>query len=166
MSRQLSYNYQTPKGTAGSLYDISPYAIDSRVNGGSKAEAMMFGMGAVRGDTPGTNVVVPKAADTADKFEGVILTGYTNMMNMDGDVKIEPLQTVGLLRWGRAWVRVDPDAEDIAYGDKLYLISDGEKAGLFTNDDDDGDNLAIKGRFIGGLGSGNIAPAEIYNQMA
>jgi hypothetical protein len=50
------------------------------------------------------------------------------------------------------------------YGDLLYLINSGSESGLFTNESDDG--LAIKGRFIGSLGTGNVAPVEIYNQMA
>jgi len=163
MSGQLSYTYQTPKGVAGSLFDISPYSIDSRVNGEASDDAMKFGMGVVQGAAPGTDVKVPAAADTADKFEGVALTGFTQQMNTAGEVKIYNMQTVGILRWGRAWVRVAGSA-DPAYGDSLYLIKSGSERGMFTNDSDSGANIAINGKFIGSPGTGGTAPAVIYNQ--
>ena len=164
MSGQLSYGYQTPKGIPGGLVDINAYSIDSRVNDEASPDVMKFGMGAMRGSVPGTNVLVPAAGMTAEEFEGVIMTGFTNQRNMAGDVMIHPLQTVGILRWGRAWVRVDP-AVTPAYGDPLYLITAaGDTRGMFTNDPSG--NLAINGRFIGGLGTGSVAPVVIYNQKA
>ena len=162
MSGQLSYNYSTPKGVAGGLFDISPYSIDSRVNGEVKPDALMFGMGAVQGANPGVNVLVPDDTFEPAMFEGVVLTGFTQEMNMAGDVKIYPLQTVGILRWGKCWARVAGGVTP-TYGDQLYLVIDGDEAGLFTNDEEDG--VAVNGRFIGGLGTGDIAPVEIFNQL-
>lgn len=161
--RQTSYSYQTPKGVAGGLFDISPKSIDSRINGETTADALKFGMGAVQGATPGTDVKVPTDTDTADKFEGLVLTGFVGEMDMAGDQKLQPKQTVGILRYGKAWARVAPGVT-VQYGDALYLINEGEDAGLFTNDDEDA--IAVKGRFIGPLDSSDIAPVEIYNQMA
>lgn len=163
MSGQLSYSYQTPKGVAGSLIDLSPHSIDSRVNGESSAKTMRFGMGVVRGDNPGTDVLVPNNDSENSQFEGLVLTGFTNQMDMGGKVIISPLQTVGVLRWGKAWARV---ANGIApaYGEPLYVIKSGDDAGLFTNIATD--NLAVNGKFIGSLGTGDIAPVEIYNQKA
>ena len=163
MSMRNSYTYQTPKGVAGGLMDISPYSIDSRVNGETDADALKFGMGAVQGGSPGVDVVVPNDADTADKFEGVVMTGYTNEMDMLGDVRIQHLKTVGILRYGKAWARIVKGITP-AYGDALYLVNDGTDAGLFTNDATD--TLEINGRFIGTAGTGDIAPVEIYNQKA
>ena len=163
MSGQLSYSYQTPKGVAGGLLDISPYAIDSRINGEEEYGALKFGMGAVQGDNPGVNVLIPSTSSAASDFEGVVLTGFTQMMNTEGAANIAPLQTVGILRWGRAWVRL-ADGITPVYGESLYLIKTGDDAGLFTNDSGGGANFAVNGRFIGGLGSGDIAPVEIYNQ--
>ena len=162
---QLFYGYTTPKGVAGGLMDIAPYAINSRVNSEDEPGVLKFGMGAVVGTTPGVDVLVPDTDSTPSQFEGLVLTGFTNQMSMTGDVRIFPKQTVGLLRYGNAWARIDPDSTP-AYGDQLYLITDGETAGLFTNDDGNGDNLAINGRFIGGPDAGDIAPVEIYNQSA
>ena len=163
MSGQLSYTYHTPKGVAGGLFDISPYSIDSRVNGENDENKMMFGMGAVQGEIPGTDVRIPAAGDTADKFEGLILTGFTNQMNLTGEIKIFHQQTVGILRFGKAWARVVSGITP-SYGDDLYLVKNGNDAGLFTNVADG--HLAVNGRFIGDLGTGDIAPVEIYNQKA
>jgi len=164
MGGQLSYTYQTPKGVAGALVDISPYSIDSRTNTETQVDAMLFGMGVVVGNNPGSDVRVPTDTNTAADFEGVCMTGYTQQMTMTGEVHVYPAQTVGVLRWGRAWARV-VDGVIPAYNDPLYLVIDGPDAGLFTTDDGGGDNLLINGRFYGGLGNGNIAPVEIHNQL-
>ena len=99
--KQTSYTYRTPHGAAGSLYDISPYSIDSRVNGEESNDAMLFGMGVVVGDAPGQDVVVPKSTSTIKEFEGVAMTGYTQEMFMNGQVDVRPAQIVGVLRWGK-----------------------------------------------------------------
>jgi len=163
MSGQLSYSYQTPKGIAGSLIDISPYAIDSRINAEVTTGVLKFGMGAMQGDIPGVNVLVPIDTMSIEQFEGVVMTGFTQMHDLEGNVAIPSLATVGVLQFGRAWVRI-PDGVEPVYGESVYLIVDGDDAGLFSNDDDGGANLAINGTFIGGPGTGSIAPAIIYNQ--
>jgi len=160
MSGQLSYSYQTPRGIAGSLYDLAPYAINSRLNAEDTPGALKYGMGAIIGDTPGVSVLAPGAAATPEQFEGIVMTGFTNQMNMQGEVNIYPQQTVGVLRYGNAWVRVAPD-EEPEYGDSLYLIITGANAGMFSTIDT---NMPVMGRFIGGLGTGNIAPVELFNQ--
>ena len=164
MSGQTSYDFRTPKGVAGALVDISPKSIDSRINSETDAAAMRFGMGVVVGDKPGVNVRVPVSTNAVADFEGVLLNGYTQQMTMAGNVQVYPAQTVGVLRWGRAWARV-ADGVTPVYNDPLYLITSGADAGLFTNDDGGGANLAVNGRFYGGLGNGNIAPVEIHNQL-
>lgn len=160
---QKSYSYTTPKGVAGGLMDLTPYQIDSRINGETAPGALKFGMGVVQGATPGTNVVRPTAAATADKFEGLVLTGFTQEMDAAGNVNIQPKQTVGVLRYGKAWARLPKDTA-VAYGDKLYLITAGDDAGLFTNAATG--NLAVNGRFVGAADSVGIAPVELYNQQA
>lgn len=159
---QTSYNYTTPKGVAGSLYDLAPYQVESRVNGETAAGALKFGMGVVQGSAPGANVALPTSTATADKFEGLLLTGFTQEMDSAGDVTIRPKQTVGVLRYGKAWARVSKDTT-ASYGDKLYLVTSGDDAGTFTNDASG--NLAVNGRFVGAVDSVGIAPVEIYNQM-
>lgn len=164
MSGQLNYTYQTPVGVAGGLYDLSPKSIDARINGETDVAKLKFGMGVVQGSNPGTDVLVPVAASTLEQFEGVIMNGFTNEMGMTGEVCIFPRQTVGVLRWGRLWVRV-ADGVEPAYGESLHLIIDGADAGKFTNTAGT-DTLEINGIFIGALGTGNVAPAMLYNQKA
>jgi len=161
MAGQMNYGFQTPRGIAGSLYDLAPYEIVSRLNGEVTPGVMLFGMGAVIGDVPGVNVMVPETDATAAEFEGVIMTGFTNQMNMAGDVNIYPQQTVGILRWGNAWVRI-PDDVAPDYGEDVFLIITGSDAGKFTNDSAAG--ISINARFIDKPGTGSIAPIQIFNQ--
>ncbi|MDR2359668.1 MAG: hypothetical protein LBD85_00075 [Oscillospiraceae bacterium] len=160
---QLSYNYTTPKGVAGGLYDISPYSVDSRQNGEESANALKFGMGAVQGATPGVDIKRPASSDTEDKFEGLVLTSFVSEMDMLGEIKLYPSQTVGVLRYGKAWARIASDLTT-SYGEPLYLIKSGADAGLFTNSESG--NLAVNGRFIGTADSSDIAPVELYNSPA
>ena len=163
MSAQLSYSYQTPRGVPGGIMDISPYRIDSRANGETAPGILKFGMGAMQGDTPGVNVLRPLAGDTADAFEGIVMTGFTQQQTMLGELELMPQQVVGIMRWGTAWVRVASGAAP-QYGDPLNLVISGPDAGKFTTSA--AGTLAIKGRFIGGLGTGPVAPVELFNQLA
>lgn len=162
MSVQTSYNFATPKGVAGSLFDLAPYSIDSRINGEADAGVLKFGMGAIQGTAPGSDVKVPATGATAATFEGVVLNGFNTQQTMQGVVEILPSQTVGILRYGKAWARIKTGITP-AYGDALYLVISGDDAGAFTNAAGD-DTIAVKGRFIGAKGTGNVAPVELYNQ--
>lgn len=169
MSVQTAYNYATPQGVAGGLYDLSPYVSDSRLNGETAAGDLKFGMGVVCGSAPGVNVKRPAAGATAGKFEGIVMNGFTTEHDVNGNVVITPGQTVGVLRYGRIWARTKAGITP-GYDDPLYLIISGDNAGLFTNAADvpaEGAasvTIAVKGRFIGGKGSGNVAPVELFNQ--
>ena len=72
---QNSYSYKTPKGVAGGLLDLSPYSVDSRINGETTPGALKFGMGVVQGATPGTNVKLPTSASTADNESSNTIIG-------------------------------------------------------------------------------------------
>ena len=164
MSIRTDYSYQARLGIPGTLYDISPHAIDSRQNAEDAAGVMRFGIGVMQGDTPGTNVRVPAAGDTLATFEGLSMGSQTFDMNMEGELKVRPHQTVGVLRWGRAWARV-ASGLTIKYGEPVFLIISGDDAGLLTNiTGAAGSSIALNAMFIGGLGSGDTAPIEIYNQ--
>ncbi len=169
MGVQTAYNFATSRGVAGGLYDLSPYASDSRLNGETVAGALKFGMGVVGGSAPGANVKRPAAGATPANFEGIVMTGFTTEQDINGNVVVMPGQTVGLLRYGRVWVRIK-DGIAPEYGEPLHLIVDGDDAGLFTNAADvpaegaASKTIAVKGRFIGGKGSGNVAPVELFNQ--
>lgn len=163
MSGQKSYGYATPRGIAGSLYDLSPYTIDSRINGETDPKSLKYGMGVIQGTTPGLSVKLPAAGTSTEIFEGIAMTGMTAQQDMNGGIDVAPLQTVGVLRQGRAWARVVADSA-VSYGDSLYLVISGDNAGLFTNASAE-DCILVSGRFIGKKGAGNIAPVELYQKQ-
>lgn len=162
MAVQTQYTQQVPLGAAGGLYDLTSHAVDIRING-EEAGRLRFGMGVVRGDKPGENVLLPTAADTAANFEGVVLNSGTHEMDCQGDCRLFPGDSLGVMVYGRVWVRVAPDLE-IEYGNPVYLCADGDHAGCFTNVSQEGKTIPVKARFIGRQGSGNIAPLELFNQ--
>ena len=158
---RTNYSYQMPRGVAGSLYDLAPYAIVSRLNDETETGRMKYGMGAMQGTSPGATVAIPGQTSQAREFEGIVMTGFTTEMDMDGDVAIRHQQTVGMLRYGNAWARI-PEGLEPLYGQNVFLITNGANAGLFTNVATG--NMAINARFIGGRGTGNVAPVELFNQ--
>jgi len=163
MLMRNNYGFQTQRGVPGTLYDMSPHTIDSRQNAEEVLGTMQFGVGVVKGDIPGSNVRLPQSGDTSDMFEGVSMGSQTSYMDMEGNFKVNPKQTIGLLRWGRPWVRVVADLT-IQYGDPVYLVVSGDDRGLFTNEDGGTDTWAINATFVDGLGTSNVAPIQIYNQ--
>lgn len=163
MGVQTTYGYSPSRGLAGGLYDMSPRAVNSRI----AEEQIVFGIGLMPGTAPGRNVVKPSSGASAADFEGIALNGGTQEMDMDGVLNVKAGTSVSVLRYGRAWVRVEPEQE-VEYGDDLYLITDGENAGYFTNSESSGTKVALAGRFIGANGEdgGGIAPVELYNAPA
>ena len=163
MSVQTSYNFATPKGVAGGLYDLSPYAVDSRRNEADDG-VLKFGMGVVVGTTAGNQVKVPAA--TSDKFEGVALNGFSSELDMDGKLTLKKGATVGVLRKGRVWARIKAGVT-VAYGNDVYLIANGANAGLFTNaEEKNGESTVISikitgAKFVGVKGTGDVAPVEL-----
>ena len=156
---QNNYGYTSQRNVPGGLVDSSPRSIISRANGGTTP--VKFGYGVVCGDNPGVNVKLPVATSEAGSFEGVIMSDIVER-DQTGAVASNPTKMLGILEWGKAWVCV-PESLTIAYGEQVYLITNGDDAGKFTNDDGGGDNLAINGRFIGAVDSGDIAPVKLYN---
>lgn len=160
MSVQTSYTNATPRGIAGGLYDLSSHMVDSRRY--NDTARLQFGTGVVIGENPGEDVAKPKAASTAADFEGVVMNGGTTEQTMTGEVYVMAGQTVSVMRYGRIWVRVSPEAHP-AYGKDAFLVTDGEQKGKFTTSDDSATKIAVPMRFIGGRDNG-IVPAELYHQ--
>jgi hypothetical protein len=152
--------YHQQAAVPGGLRDTSPHSIVARANGEATLGAVKFGMGVVQGSVPGTNTKLPVSGSTADMFEGVVMTSV-KQMDLQGVSALGETDTLGVLKWGRAWVRVKGGLT-IAYGEQAYLVNDGDDAGLFTNDENGA--FAVNGKFIGGVESGDIAPVELYNQ--
>lgn len=162
MSAQTSYTQSTPRGAAGALVDLSEHAVNTRINA-ETGFTMMFGLGVVQGSAPGSDIKIPATGATAIKFEGITVNGYTNEMNSEGAVFISPGAAIGVLQYGKIWARIKP-TDAPAYGDKLYLIITGENAGLFTKTTS-GDTIEVtNGIFIGGKGTGDVAPVELFYQ--
>jgi hypothetical protein len=120
-----------------------------------------FGMGVVQGDNPGSDAKLPAAGVVAADFEGVVVAGV-KQMELQGASALEKTDTLGVLQWGRVWVRI-AEGLDVSYGERLYLIHTGENAGLFSNAATNA--IALNGKFIGGKES-DIAPVELFNQSA
>lgn len=158
MAVQTSYSYSTSRGAPGGIYDLSPRAVNAR----SAEEKILFGIGVVQGSTPGSNIAKPTKDSTAAEFEGVSVNGGTQEMDLEGKTVVKAGTTVSVMRHGRVWVRVEADTE-IAYGEDLYLIIDGDCAGCFTNSGSEAAKVAVAGRFIGASGADGIAPVELFN---
>lgn len=156
---QNNYGYSSQQGVPGGLYDSSPRSVISRANGETNPTAIGFGFGVVQGDAPGTNVKLPTTASSEENFEGIVVSGIAEH-DLDGAVRVNPTKMLGVLSWGKVWVRV-PDGITVAYGDKAYLIISGEDAGKFTNDDED--TLDVYAKFITSVDSGDIAAVELFN---
>lgn len=160
MSAQTSYNQATPRGVAGGIYDISDYDIISRINENENG-VMAFGMGVVVGTSKGEQVKVPEGGATLKDFEGVAVNGFSTELDMDGNLRIGNNSTVGVMTNGKIWVRLKAEINP-KYGDSVYLITDGENAGLFSNVSEEETSIEITGaKFIGTKGTGDIAPIEL-----
>ena len=158
---QTRYGFSTPKGGAGGILDIAPYAIDTFINEEATG-VMLHGVGVVAGSTPGTNVKLPAAGATAANFEGVVVNNRTTELDLEGNMHIKTKAALGVMRYGRVYVRI-ADGIEPAYGEAAYLIISGDEAGFFTNVAEG--NVAIKARFVGGKdATAAIAAIELFNQ--
>ena len=159
---RTNYSFAPDLGVAGGLYDMTEHVVDTYNNEANDGD-LKFGMGVVLGTGKG-KAAKPTSSATINDFEGVLLNGGTTEHTMDGDVRILNGNTLGVLKQGRIWARIAEDAEP-AYGKPVLLVVNGTDAGLFTTADDE-DNasnvIAINAKFLGGKGTGDVAPVEIY----
>lgn len=156
---QTAYKYFAGRGIAGGLVDLAPHIIDTFINE-ENTGVLKPGMGVMAGTTAGDQIKIFKTGGSP-VFEGVVNNNRNTEYDLDGHIRIHKGAGVGVVRWGRVWVRV-PAGVTIAYGDGLYIIGAGDNAGFFTNTDNSSANPAVPGRFIGPAENG-IAPAEIYH---
>lgn len=158
MGVQTTYNYGTQKGIAGGLYDLAPHAVDTRI---SEAAKLYHGYGVVKGTTSGSNINLPVATSTAEKFEGLVVNGFTNQQTMDGDTYIEKGQSLGILVYGSAYGCIGTSAVP-KYGETVYLIVAGDEAGKFTTSADEATKIELKAEFLSEADS-NLAPIRFFN---
>lgn len=158
MSVQTSYGFGFPKGVAGGLFDLSAHEVSTRQ---SEGEGVTFGVGVVVGTNKGTDVKLPTADSTADRFEGVVVhNSVMAELDMNNKLNIGEKRTVGCLHHGKIWVKTGENAAP-AYKEKVYLIVEGEEAGLFTTSADTATKVELNARYLGVTDTG-IANAEFF----
>ncbi len=161
MSVQTTYSFSTPVGIPGGIVDLAPYAIDAFANQENDA-VLKPGMGVVAGSAAGT-CKKPVAGSAAGNFLGVVVNGRTTEMGLDGNAYIRNKATVGVMRYGRIYVRVKSGVT-VADGDPLLIFKSGDNCGEFTKTAAD-NTLALAGKFIGPVNNG-VAPVHLYDAPA
>lgn len=157
MAVQTSYNFGFSKGVVGGLYDLSEHEVATRQAEGSTS----FGIGVVVGTNRGIDVTAPTAESTSADFEGVIVhNSVMAEMDMDNRLEIGDKRTVGCLQRGKIWVKTGSKAVP-TYKGKVFLITDGDEAGLFTSSDDTATKIELNACFLGVTDNG-IANAVFY----
>ena len=158
MSVQTSYRFGFPKGVAGGLFDLSAHEVSTRQ---SEGEGVTFGVGVIVGTNKGTDVKLPTADSTADQFEGVVVhNSVMAELDMNNQLNIGEKRTVGCLHHGKIWVKTGENAAP-AYKEKVYLIVEGEEAGLFTTSADTATKVELNAYYLGVTDTG-IANAEFF----
>lgn len=160
MSVQTRYGFSTPIGSAGGIIDLAPYAIDTFLNE-EETGTLKPGMGVVRGSNPGSNIALPAEGATAAQFEGVATNNRTTEFDMEGKLQVRKGVAVGVMRYGRIYVRLAADAEP-GYGSPVFLVTEGDDRGCFSETEG---GVAVSGRFLG-AGENGIAPVELFNAPA
>ena len=156
MAAQTNYGFSSAKGIAGGLFDLSAHEVVTRQAEGNN---LSFGLGVVIGTNRGIDVVIPDSTIKADDFEGVVVhNSVMAEMDMQGKVMINDKSTVGCLHYGRIWIRTGSNAAP-KYKDKVYLITDGAEAGMFTTSEDVSTKVEVNAVFLGEIDEG-IANAE------
>ena len=189
MSAQTKYGYSTPIGAAGGIVDVAPHQIDTFLNEEENG-VLKFGAGRRPSSQKGiimqlTNdqfalikqqfaTLKERSAFYAAKFEGITTNNRTTEYDLEGKLAVRKGAAVGVMRYGKIYGRVAEGVEP-AYGDSVYLITEGEEAGCFTNEagtpasgeshQGDPATIAVKARFVGGVDTNaQIAPIELFNQ--
>ena len=160
---QLNYSYDTPKGVAGGLADISFSTVASRANEENDG-VLKFGMAVKRGTTAGTQVKKPAEGTTAADIEGIVVRHANTEEDMNGAAVVKKGATVSVLKHGAIWARLADETAPTP-GAKAYVIPSGTGAGTFTATATD--NLDIGATFGGeadlteGIAIVNVADAVI-----
>ena len=104
MNMAVQMNYGEPKaGMPGGLVDRSNYSAVTRRNGADTGK-MLFGLGVVQGEEPGTDIALPATGATAAKFEGVTMYSANVEMDDEGKVKLPKGGVLDVLQAGKVYV--------------------------------------------------------------
>lgn len=131
MAARKDYTYSTPKGVPGGKVDLASDEVITRINEAEDG-AMKYGMAAMVGSNPGSNVTVPTADATAAKIEGVVLCHPNTERDMKGRVIVKKDAALGIMRKGHIWGRLAEGVTPV-YGEKAYVSLAEDDAGTFTD---------------------------------
>ena len=149
------------RSVAGGLFDLSHHEVATRQAEGN----ITFGCGVVVGTNRGIDVKKPVAESAAGDFEGVIVHNSVMVeLDMNNKLNISDKRTVGCLHHGKIWVQTGKDAAP-AYKEKVFLITDGDEAGLFTTSADTATKVGLNAHYLGVTDTG-IAVAEFFPAVA
>ena len=161
MSAQTTYKFGTAMGAAGGIVDLAPYAIDTFMNEEANG-AMDFGVAVVKG-TKKTQIKKPASGAAAADICGVTVNNRTTEMDRLGNVEMLNNKPVGVMRYGRIYVRVATGVTP-AIDDATYALVNGDEAGYFTNASGSG-AVTVKGRFLSTVdATTGVAMVELFNQ--
>lgn len=160
MSAQTTYRFGTAMGAAGGIVDLAPYAIDTFLNEEATGE-MDFGIAVVKG-TAANQIKKPASGATSAKIVGVTTNNRTTEYDLEGEVYLRHNKAVGVMRYGRIYVRVVAGVT-IAIDEPTYISTAAGTAGQFTNVSSG--NVAVKGRFLSTVdATTGVAMVELFNQ--
>ncbi len=161
MAAQTSYGFGFPKGVAGGLYDLSAHEVSTRQAEGNTT----FGIGVVVGTNKGIDVKTPTSASVAADFEGVVVhNSVMTELDMNNQLSVVDKRTVGCLHHGKIWVKTGENASP-GYKDKVFLITAGDEAGLFTTSADTSTKVELNAHYLG-VSDAGIAVAEFFPTVA
>ena len=148
MSAQTVYKFGTQWGCAGGIFDLVPHAIDTFLNEEENG-VMKFGVAVTAGTTAGSQVKLP-AASTA-VIEGITVNNRTTEYDLDGNIRIMKGAAMGVMRYGKIYVRLATGATP-EFGDPAYVVYSDTEKGYFT--DSSSSTIPINARFVSGADNG------------
>lgn len=161
MAAQTSYGFGFPKGVAGGLYDLSAHEVSTRQAEGNTT----FGVGVVVGTNKGIDVKAPTEESTSSDFEGVVVhNSVMTELDMNNQLSVADKRTVGCLHHGKIWVKTGENASP-EYKEKVFLITEGDEAGLFTTSADTATKVELNAHYLG-ISDDGIAVAEFFPTVA
>ena len=143
-NHQRNYSFFPKTGAPGRIVDLAPYAVDAFING-EDTGVMELGMGVVLKTGAEKTILKPGSTGAGTVFAGIVVNGGTEEHGLENENYVRNTKALGVMRYGRIYARVKTGLT-IANGDPVYLITEGDNAGLFTNVATD--NTAVAGRFL------------------
>jgi hypothetical protein len=116
MSQQTSYEINGDKGVVGTIADISPRDVETKINEETTAGAMAFGLGVIHGTTD-NQVLLPVDANSVVIGFVAYTTGY-EMAAGGSEISIAENDPVSVLRDGPIYVIPE---DDVTQGANVFV---------------------------------------------